>query len=164
MAIENRNLSAGEILVATYRKAEHRVVVVGNDETGLAFELDGGTIHKSLSAAGSAVMGGTACNGWRFWTRESERQAKAEPTAMAEEPAPTKTRKAAAQRSRVVKVIRRMKVQLGVEQGKVKYFCSSCQKPFVVDEGAEVTACPAGHAAEQLDDLAPGGEQEEASK
>src|SRR3546814_1952134 len=35
-------------------------------------------IYKSPSAAGSAVMGGTACNGWRFWSLEGEEAAPKE--------------------------------------------------------------------------------------
>jgi len=158
MAIENRNLQAGEILVATYKKAEHRVLVVGDEETGLGFELNNGTIYKSLSSAGSAVMGGTACNGWRFWTRESEVMEKAEAKAAEKPETEPKAKRSA--KSKVVTVVRRMKVQTGAPEGQVKYFCSSCQKPFFVEKDAEVSACPEGHASEQVDDLAPAAQTE----
>src|SRR4051794_24495287 len=72
MAITNRQLTSGMTLEATYKKAQHRLLVVGDDETGLGFELDGGTIYRSLSSAASAVMNGQAANGWRFWSVEGE--------------------------------------------------------------------------------------------
>ena len=72
MVIENRDLDAGTKLVARYRGQEHTVLVVGDAKTGLGFELDSGTIYKSLSSAGKAVMNGVACNGWRFWSRAGE--------------------------------------------------------------------------------------------
>src|SRR5687768_15441364 len=115
MAIENPKMNAGETLVATYKKNEHRVLVVGDEETGFGYELDNGTIYKSLSSAGSAVMGGTACNGWRFWTRESEKAAKAE----AGSETATKPKRSA--KSKVVSVVRKMKVQTGTPEGQAKY-------------------------------------------
>ena len=72
MVIENRDLAAGTKLVARYRGQEHSVLVVGDKEMGLGFELDNRTIYKSLSSAGKAVMNGVACNGWRFWSRAGE--------------------------------------------------------------------------------------------
>ena len=72
MAITNRDLPAGTKLVARYKGQTHSVLVVGDGETGFGYELDNATIYKSLSAAGSAVMNGTACNGWRFWSPEGE--------------------------------------------------------------------------------------------
>lgn len=84
MVIENRDLAAGTKLVARYRGQEHTVLVVGDAKTGLGFELDSGTIYKSLSSAGKAVMNGVACNGWRFWSRAGEEApapaTKAKPT------------------------------------------------------------------------------------
>ena len=161
MAIENRNMQAGELLVATYKKIEHRVLVVGDDDVGFGYELDGGTIYKSLSSAGSAVMGGTACNGWRFWTREGEVKEKAESKAEARAETPATPKRST--KSRVVAVVRKMKVQTGAPEGQVKYFCSSCQKPFFVNNDVEVSACPEGHASEQLDELAPAGQTEQAA-
>lgn len=35
---------------------------------GLRYRLEDGREFRSLSSAGSAVMGGIACNGWRFWS------------------------------------------------------------------------------------------------
>ncbi len=69
MPIENRNLEAGTRLVARYKKETHVCEVVQTDE-GLRYRLADGREFRSPSAAGSAVMGGSACNGWRFWSLE----------------------------------------------------------------------------------------------
>ncbi len=92
MAIENRNLEVGTRLVANYKKQAFVCTVEKDEEGKLAFVVDGKR-YTSPSAAGSAVMGGTACNGWRFWSLEGdlkERKAKAEPKAKAAKKAPAK--------------------------------------------------------------------------
>lgn len=68
--IEDRNLKEGTRLVARYKKADYFVTVVDAEgEPGkVRYRLDDGREFKSLSAAGSAVMEGHACNGWRFWS------------------------------------------------------------------------------------------------
>jgi hypothetical protein len=72
MAIENRNLLAGTRLVANYKKQTYVCSIEAAEEgEGIVFVYDGKS-YKSPSAAGSAVMGGTACNGWRFWSVEGE--------------------------------------------------------------------------------------------
>ena len=38
---------------------------------GIRFVLEDGRKFKSASAAASAVMGGKAVNGWRFWSVQS---------------------------------------------------------------------------------------------
>lgn len=50
-------------------KKDHCCEVVKNKDGKVAF-WGGGKEYGSPSAAGSAVMGGTACNGWRFWSVE----------------------------------------------------------------------------------------------
>ena len=67
MPLENRNLEAGTRLAAKYKGQVHTCEVVQTEE-GLRFRLEDGQEFKSPSSAGSAVMGGTACNGWRFWS------------------------------------------------------------------------------------------------
>ena len=79
MAITNRELVAGTKLVGRYKGGQHSVLVVGDAESGLGYELDGGTIYRSLSAAGSAVMKGVSCNGWRFWSVEGDEAEKPTP-------------------------------------------------------------------------------------
>ncbi len=70
MPIENRDLPAGTRLVATYKKQAFVCTVEAEDDGKLAFVLEDGKRYKSPSSAGSAVMGGSACNGWRFWSVE----------------------------------------------------------------------------------------------
>src|SRR5579871_3384915 len=72
MAIENRSLTPGTVLVARYHKQLYRCTVERNEDGTLAYVLEDGRRCKSPSAAGSAVMNGTACNGWRWWSLEGE--------------------------------------------------------------------------------------------
>ena len=161
MVIENRTLVGGEEFVARFKGAEHRVVVLGDEATGFGFEVDGdGKIHKSLSAAGSAVMGGTACNGWRFWSRAGELPAgrvKADPKTKAADAAdgePSTPRVAKERKPSVLKVIRKIPNQKGVEEGHTKFFCSACMASFVSEGATEPETCPKGHAKLQADELA----------
>jgi hypothetical protein len=82
--IEDRNLKPGTVLVARYKKQDHRCEVVAGEDGKVVFRIKGGKEFTSPSAAGSAVMGGTACNGWRFWSVEGSEPMK-----------PTRTPKAA---------------------------------------------------------------------
>ncbi len=66
-AITDRNLKPGTKLVARYKGKDHRCEVVKTKD-GVAYRLKDGKEFKSPSSAGSAVMGGSACNGWRFWS------------------------------------------------------------------------------------------------
>ncbi len=85
MALVNRNLEVGSRLVARYKKREYKAAVV-EAEGGIRYRLEDGREFKNLSSAGSTVMNGVACNGWRFWsladggeahTAEGKRRAKA---------------------------------------------------------------------------------------
>lgn len=67
MSIENRNLKAGTKLVARFKGKDYEAEVVRTKD-GLRYRLAGGKEFKSPSSAGSAIMGGNACNGWRFWS------------------------------------------------------------------------------------------------
>ena len=67
MGIENRTLKAGTKLVARYKGQGHSAEVVKTGD-GLGYRLEDGRGFKSPSSAGSAVMGGKACNGWKFWS------------------------------------------------------------------------------------------------
>ena len=81
MAISDRNLSVGTQLVARYKGQPYQATLVETD-AGPRYKLNDGREFKSPSAAGSAVMGGNACNGWAFWSLAGEqpRQASTEPT------------------------------------------------------------------------------------
>ena len=83
MSIANRKLKAGTRLVATYKGKEYTAEVVEKDGS-FRYRLKDGREFKSPSSAGSAIMEGTACNGWRFWSIADGRPISA----------PTKSRKA----------------------------------------------------------------------
>ena len=69
MAIEDRSLAVGARLVASYRKQAVVCMVEKAEEgEGTLFVLEDGRKFKSASSAASAVMGGKAVNGWRFWS------------------------------------------------------------------------------------------------
>ncbi len=74
-------LEPGTGLTARYKGKEHRAEVVAGEDGKLRFRLADGREFKSPSAAGSAVMGGIACNGWRFWSIADEEAAETAETA-----------------------------------------------------------------------------------
>jgi len=133
MAIEDRNLAAGTKLVARYKGKEYTAEVVEAEE-GLRYRLEDGKEFKSPSSAGSAVMGGSACNGWRFWSVAGSEKAK-----------PKKTPKKAAKENANPgnSLIERM------EDGR--YFCSACQEAFDAPKGVEPQGCPKGHRPEDFE-------------
>ena len=121
MTIEDRNVKAGTKLVATYKKQDFTCEVVKTKD-GVIYRLADGQEFKSLSSAGSSVMGGSACNGWRFWSLEGEAKPKVS--------APAKAPKAE-------QTIKPMKGAEG------RFFCSACQDAFASEESDPV--CPQGH-------------------
>ena len=68
MAIEDRSLKPGTTLVAKYKGKEHTAEVIAGKDGTVRYRLADGHDFASPSAAGKAVMGGIACNGWRFWS------------------------------------------------------------------------------------------------
>lgn len=75
MAIDGalrEKLGTGTRLEATYKKETYGCEVVAGEDGKRLFRLDDGQEFKSPSAAGSALMGGIACNGWRFWSVAEE--------------------------------------------------------------------------------------------
>ncbi len=126
MSIENRDLKAGTKLVARYKGQEHTAEVVGTEE-GIRYRLADGREYKSPSSAGSAVMGGNACNGWRFWTVAGDDGA-----------APAKTPKAA-----------KAKKQAGFKRmDDGRFWCSACMDAFEAPKGVTPIGCPQGHEPE----------------
>jgi hypothetical protein len=122
VSIENRDLEPGTKLVARYKKQDYTAEVV-KTEDGIRYRLNG-TDYKSPSSAGSAVMGGSACNGWRFWSVEGENGA-----------APTNKPRAA-----------KAKKQPGFKQlDDGKFWCSGCQDAFEAPKGVKPIGCPQGH-------------------
>ncbi len=132
MPIQNRSLSPGTLLVATYKKERYECLVEEKDGKAV-FILPDGRRLKSASAAASAVMGGKAANGWLFWS-------------LAEEPEGKKLLQTPAAPS---KLIRRQPNQQGLEAGKTRYWCNGCMKSFIAEAGELPEKCPAGHAEER---------------
>ena len=147
MPIENRNLSVGTRLVAKYKKEQHVCTVIAAPEgEGVLFELAGGKTFKSPSAAASAVMGGNAANGWRFWSVEGD--APVTDTLLAGAAKPEKPKRTGGRR-KTSKLFRRLP-DTGLEEGQHRIWCSACQDGFVSDtETPEV--CPNGHRADDPD-------------
>ena len=149
MPITNRELPAGTTLKGTFKKVAYTSTVEVDADGKRTYRLADGRSFTSPSAAGSAVMGGVACNGWRFWTVEGD-----EPPVSETAKAPTPRGKKAPS-PRAVRNIRKVPNQKGTPEGQVKYFCSSCMDGFLVDAGTEPNECPKGHPREQTDELAP---------
>ena len=141
MALENRNLEAGTRLVARYKGQTYSAEVVQTEE-GLRYRLEDGKEFKSPSSAGSAVMGGVACNGWRFWSLA--------PTGETPAPAAEPAKKGKAK----FRTIKKVPNQQGLEEGQVRYWCSACIKSFVVEGVEEPEACPEGHRADDSEPAA----------
>jgi hypothetical protein len=142
MVIENRSLTPGTRLVASYRK-QHYACIVGVEDGRSVFTLEDGRSFKSPSAAGSALMNGAACNGWRFWSVEGEM-----PAAPAETPEKPKRAARAKKANGEHRNIKPATSQKGAGEGLTKYFCDSCMKGFEgPTEAGAPEACPEGHPA-----------------
>ncbi len=125
MSIENRDLKPGTKLVARYKGQDYSAEVV-ETEAGIHYRFEDGQEFKSPSAAGSAIMAGSACNGWRFWSLAGSLPVREEQ--------PKKARKAAAKKQTAFERL---------EDGR--YFCSACMEPFTAPNGVEPIGCPQGH-------------------
>ena len=154
MAIEDRNLTVGIRLVANYRKQAH-VCMAEKAEEGEAilFLLEDGKRYKSASSAASAVMGGKAVNGWRFWSVQGT-----EPKA--KEGGREKPETQAAKSKRLVY---RVPNQKGIAEGQSRWFCRACMKGFVIGGDRQPEACPAGHRGDDPERTAAVGPAEETS-
>jgi hypothetical protein len=122
MAIKDRNLKAGTKLVARYKGGTHACIVIETPE-GLRYQvltLPDAPTFKSPSSAGSAIMGGNACNGWRFWSLEGQ---EPKPKAKSKEPDTTDFRR--------------------IPGGRA--WCNGCAAAFKVEAGTTPTKCPEGH-------------------
>ena len=156
MPITNRDLPAGTTLSATFKKQVYTCEVIAGEDGRKLYRF-GGKEYTSPSAAGSAVMGGTACNGWRFWSvAGAENTDPATAPATSEESRTKPTRAVEAHTSkRVFRQIRKVPNQKGVPEGRTKWFCSACMDGFLLESGREPATCPKGHAFMVEDDLAP---------
>ena len=144
MTIENRELKPGTRLVARYKGQEHSAEVV-ETEAGIRYRLADGKEYKSPSAAGSAIMGGNACNGWRFWSLDGDSPRTENKSAARKKPAKPSTQ--ATKRARKAEngkgPIRKL------DDGR--YFCSACMDAFEAPNGIEPLGCPQGHSAQTVD-------------
>lgn len=64
-------LVVGTRLVARYKGVDHSAEVAAGEDGKVRYRLADGREFKSLSAAASAVMGGIAANGWRWWSLDA---------------------------------------------------------------------------------------------
>jgi hypothetical protein len=143
--------------VANYKKARYVCTVEADEDGKLVFVLEDGKRFKSPSSAASAVMGGSAANGWRFWSLEGQ-----EPKAQATEPAAAKPARTATKKAK--KLIFKSPSQAGVAEGKTKWFCSACMKSFDADGDAEPQVCPEGHRIDDPELTGTVGTPEPAAK
>jgi len=167
MVIKDRDLSVGTRLVARYKK-ETYVAKVVEGEGKLRYRLEDGREFKSPSAAGSAVMGCNACNGWNFWSLEAEPpeiedtpqvsaeescedvQAQANEFADGEQAEDKNDASVAIEELIPAKKrIFRVPNQQGVPQGETRYHCHHCGKSFTTSSEEPPQVCPEGHPAEQ---------------
>jgi hypothetical protein len=158
MAITNRDLPIGTRLVADYKKTRYVCTVeAGDEEGGAIFALEDGKKFKSPSAAGSAVMGGTACNGWRFWTVEGEEPPAKEPKPAAKKGGTKSSCKARKPRKASTNLIYAMPDQSGVPEGMARFWCNACMDAFEAEDGKLPEQCPQGHSADDPELTAPSG-------
>jgi hypothetical protein len=143
MTIENRMLTPGTKLVATYKKQSFVCDVV-EDGGDVRYRVSGEEkLPKSPSSAASAVMGGIAANGWRFWTLANATEPATAEVPCATPPVPTLVGKP----PKLTRFISRTPNQKGVEEGLTKWYCASCVRSFVVPSGVEPEHCREGHPA-----------------
>jgi hypothetical protein len=135
MPIADRNLAAGTQLTATYKKTPYICAVEANEDGSLAYVLEDGRRFSSPSAAASAVMNGSAANGWKWWSLATEVSAKP-----AKQP---KGRKGKVRGNGMLKVL---PDQTGVAEGEIRYWCSGCQDGFDLPADQTPTSCPQGHS------------------
>jgi hypothetical protein len=161
MAITNRDLPVGTRLVADYKKQRFVCTVEAGEEGEVLYALEEGKKFKSPSAAGSAVMGGTACNGWRFWNVEGAEPPAKEVKPAAKKGGPKNGRKTRKPRTTSTKLIYAMPDQSGVPDGMARFWCNACMDSFEAEDGKLPTECPAGHKADDPEFTAPSGVEPE---
>jgi hypothetical protein len=146
MPIENRDLKPGTKFFAKYRKQLYHADVVEGEEGKARCRLKDGREFRSPSAAGSAIMDGKACNGWRFWSVEESYswagEGPSEETASAEEPAATE--EGLGEQDGRPAAFKRTPNQRGVSEGSVRLYCDACQMSFTAPT-QDAEHCPEGH-------------------
>jgi hypothetical protein len=137
MSIEKRDLPVGTRLVGRHKKQEYRATVVEGEAGGLRYRLEDGREFRSLSSAGSAVMGGISCNGWRFWS-----------VADGGEAPPAKPGRKSARRHAKTGLFERLPDEEGLPEGMARYFCTACMDGFLAPADQQPSECPQGHRDE----------------
>ena len=142
MPIENRNLAKGTKLTGRYHKQSYSCEVVENAEGKLRYKLEDGREFKSPSAAGMAITG-HSCDGWKFWSLQTEQTAPAE-TEVKEQPAePTSELVPSAAKSDPKKTgVFLVPNQKGVPEGQIRWFCRDCGKSFIASAVEVPGICP----------------------
>jgi hypothetical protein len=72
MAITNRDLPEGAILVGRYKGQVHRVLVLKDDRGSRATSSTAARSTGASRRPGSAATGGKSCNGWDFFSVDGE--------------------------------------------------------------------------------------------
>ena len=172
MAIQDRNLTPGTRLVATYKKETYHALVVAGPEGKVLYQLSpyDGQEFKSPSSLGTAVTG-KACNGWSFWSVDTSTPELAGETATAQQPPaegetgqeeqgpeegtpaeePTGEQAPGAEGQEeageeapqpVTAAFRRVPNQRGVPQGAIRLYCDACKESFTAPLGQQPDTCP----------------------
>jgi hypothetical protein len=159
MPIENRNLTKGTKLTGRYHKQSYTCELVGNMEGKLRYRLPNGEEFKSPSAAGMAITG-HACDGWVFWSVQTEENAPA-PQAENQEGAPaseaglkeeskkpvTETTPIATKTDSKKTGVFLVPNQKRVPEGQIRWFCRDCGKSFITSAVEIPGVCPTKHQA-----------------
>jgi hypothetical protein len=157
MPIENRNLQVGTKLIGKYHKQEYKATVVAGEGDKVRYRLEDGREFKSPSAAGMAITG-HACDGWVFWSVQTEVTAPAaiQPETASQPPAGTLanapeaaavTPAPATEHAPVASPIYRQPNQKGVPEGQTRWYCRTCAKGFLAPASETPKTCPEGHKA-----------------
>jgi rubrerythrin len=162
MTIKDRNLTAGMTLVGKYHKQAHKCQVVQGEGDKVRYRLEDGREFKSPSAAGMAITG-HACDGWVFWSLETNLNANApnmeapnqEGTPATENANVQEVKEAAAETvapiatvtTIITKSFHRTPNQRGVSEGKTRWYCQTCGESFMAPYGEIPQECPQGHKA-----------------
>jgi hypothetical protein len=154
MPIENRNLTKGTKLMGRYHRQSYSCEVVENAEGKLRYLLEDGKEFKSPSAAGKAITG-HACDGWVFWTVQTEENAtanvKSQESATTETSPATKTEQPkttpepaqnAAKSDPKKSGVFLVPNQKGVPEGQIRWHCRECGKSFNASAVEVPGICP----------------------
>jgi hypothetical protein len=142
MPIENRNLTKGTKLTGRYHKQTYSCEVVEDAEGKLRYRLEDGREFKSPSAAGMAITG-HSCDGWKFWSLQTEENAHAETKVKEQTAAQTPEPAADAPKTDPKKTgVFLVPNQKGVPEGQIRWHCRECGKSFIASAVEVPGICP----------------------